>query len=249
MNLSAYFERIGYAGSTEPTLETLRGVHRAHALSVPFENLDIHLKRPIILDEDLLFDKLVTHRRGGFCYEQNGLFAAILHQMGYRVTLLEARVYSPDGSLGIPFDHLTLLVELEERWLADVGFGDNFLEPLRFDDPSEQIQGNKAYRLVHDGETGIYSTRRLDGDWQDEFWFSLTPHTLADFIPGCQYHQTSPDSPFTRKRICSRITKDGFITVSELRLIITQNGVREEHPLADESEFHAALKEHFGVEL
>ena len=87
-----------------------------------------------------LFEKIVTQRRGGFCYEQNGLFAAVLRALGFDVTLLEARVSKGDGTFGIPFDHLTLMVQLEDRWLADVGFGDSFLDPLRLDDPGEQTQ-------------------------------------------------------------------------------------------------------------
>jgi N-hydroxyarylamine O-acetyltransferase len=126
MNVEDYLQRLGYNGDRIPNAETLRNLHHAHLLAVPFENLDIHLGRPIVLDEKSLYEKIVRRRRGGFCYEANGLFAALLRELGFNVALLSARVMD-GGKLGPEFDHLTLLVQLEERWLADVGFGDSFL--------------------------------------------------------------------------------------------------------------------------
>lgn len=118
--------------------------------SVPFENLDIGLKRPIRLDERSLWKKIVAEKRGGFCYELNGLFAWLLRQIGFEVTYLNARVFNGVGELGIEFDHLALLVQVvgeSERWLADVGFGDSFIEPLNFEERGEQAQAPRAYRL------------------------------------------------------------------------------------------------------
>src|SRR5258708_22032942 len=122
MNLAAYLTRIGYKGSLQVSAEALRQLHLAHVLAVPFENLDIHLGRLSVLQEEAFCRKIVEERRGGFCYEQNGLFAAVLRDLGFPVTLLSARV----GEGSPEFDHLTLLVPLEERWLADVGFGESF---------------------------------------------------------------------------------------------------------------------------
>ncbi len=113
MDHEAYLLRIGYQGSLEPSIETLRGLQRAHLFSVPFENLDIHLKREIRLDENAFFEKIVKHRRGGFCYELNGLFSRLLQQLGFQVTLLSARV-TENGKIGQEFDHLVLLVQLEQ---------------------------------------------------------------------------------------------------------------------------------------
>ncbi len=246
MNLDAYFARIGYSGPRDPSLGTLRGLHRAHLFAVPFENLDIHLGRRIELDEEAIFEKIVTRRRGGFCYEQNGLFAAVLRALGFEVTLLEARVSKGDGTFGIPFDHLTLVVQLADRWLADVGFGDSFLDPLRLDDP--QPQQGEAFRVSHDDTQGLY-TRRIDGEWRGQYQFFLSPRVLSDFAPGCHYHQTSPLTSFTQKRVCSLATREGRITLSDLKLITTRNGQRDERLLPDEDAFRAALREHFGVEL
>ena len=129
MDVELYLQRINYRGSLVPNLDTLRSLHRAHMFSVPFENLDIHLGRTIVLDEELFYEKIVGRKRGGFCYELNGLFAALLRDIGYDVTTLSARVADGD-SLGPDFDHMCLLVQFEARWLVDVGFGESFVEPL-----------------------------------------------------------------------------------------------------------------------
>ncbi len=119
VDVQAYLERINYQGSTDPTLETLCAVHRAHMLAVPFENLDIPLRQPIVLDEELLFDKIVNRRRGGFCYELNGLFSALLREMGFNVQRLSARVADDEGGFGMEFGHMALVVQHQERLLAD----------------------------------------------------------------------------------------------------------------------------------
>src|SRR6266540_1131840 len=105
MDIQAYLCRIHYRGGLAPTAAILRELHRAHLLTVPFENLDIHLGRPILLDQEALFDKIVTRRRGGFCYELNGLFALLLRELGFDVTLLSAGVAHADGGFGPEFDH------------------------------------------------------------------------------------------------------------------------------------------------
>src|SRR5829696_2117836 len=122
MNIEAYLKRINYNGPLEPTAETLRALQVAHLLSVPFENLSIHAGEPIVLDEETLFTKIVGTRRGGFCYECNGLFAGLLRALGFEVAMLAAGVARPDGTFGPEFDHMTLIVTLEDRWLVDVGF-------------------------------------------------------------------------------------------------------------------------------
>jgi N-hydroxyarylamine O-acetyltransferase len=125
----AYLERIGYRGPTRPSVEVLQRLHTRRLLSVLFENLDIHLDRPIVLSEVAFFDKINEHRRGGFRYELNGFFATLLEGLGFRVSMLSARVARKDGGFSPDFDHMTLLVRLKERWLADVGFRDLFTGP------------------------------------------------------------------------------------------------------------------------
>jgi N-hydroxyarylamine O-acetyltransferase len=248
MNVDAYLQRFGYNGGRIPNAETLRNLHHAHLLAVPFENLDIHWGRPIILDEKSLYEKIVLRRRGGFCYEANGLFAALLRELGFNVTLLSARVMD-DYKLGPEFDHMTLLVQLEERWLADVGFGDSFREPLRLDDPKEQLQNHGAYRLARDGEQWTLLARSSDNEWWPQYLFTLRPHQLADFAGMCHYHQTSLKSHFTQKRVCSLATPAGRVTLSDMRLIITQKYERQERILASQEEYAKALQEYFGIKL
>ena len=223
MDIKAYIERINYDGPLEPAAETLCGLHRAHMLAVPFENLDIHLDRPITLEDGSLFSKIVGSRRGGFCYEMNGLFASLLRGLGFSVQMLSAGVTRDDGTFGPPFDHMALLVQLDKRWLADVGFGDSFREPLLLDERNEQRQDGFDYR-IDDGESLTLRRRGDDGLWKDQYRFTLRPYQYADYREMCHYHQTSSESPFTRRRVCTRATDDGRITLSQMRLIITRGG-------------------------
>lgn len=252
IDLDAYLARINYTGSREPTLETLRALHRQHLFTVPFENLNIGLGRPILIDEASLFEKIVTQHRGGYCYELNGLFSISLRQLGYKVTLHSAGVWSGNNNRFGPLgDHLCLLVHLSEPWLADVGFGDFSLNPLRFNERGEQPSSPyRNFRLAEDVD-GYYisSERENDGDWQKANRFSLQSVELPDFEYGNYFMQHAPTSPFTQNRLCTLATPTGRITLSGLRLITTINGQKTERTLADETEWRAVLKEQFGVVL
>ena len=270
LDASAYLDRIDYSGPTNPSAETLRALHRAHLLAVPFENLDIH-RRPIICDEAAFLHKIINQRRGGFCYELNGAFAALLRSLGFQVTLLSARVGGADGNYGRAFAHLALRVALSPShlsWLADVGFGDSFLEPLLLQPDLAQPQIGRVYRLTEEknqsggeidrmfsmevkAEDSPSQTRRDEQHekWTRKYSFSLQPYHLADFASMCHYQQTSPDSHFTRQRICSRATPEGRITLSDLKLIQTRNGSRTERELAGDTEWRAVLLELFHINL
>lgn len=248
MNVPAYLGRIDYHDPLAPTLDTLRALHWAHLLAVPFENLDIHLGRPILLDEARLFRKIVGERRGGFCYELNGLFAALLRTLGFAVTLHSARVFG-DGQFGPEFDHLVLIVHLEERWLADVGFGESFRLPLRLDEPGDQVQDGRAFRITPAGEDWSMLEYDEQGEIRDGYAFTLQPRRLEDFAGMCHYHQTSPESHFTQKRICSLATPVGRVTLSDLKLIVARRGERQERMLDGEAEYTAALRDYVGIDL
>ncbi len=248
MDVAAYLARIGYRGPTGPTAETLRQIHRAHMLSVPFENLDIGLGRRITLDPDAFVRKIVEERRGGFCYELNGAFATLLEALGFKVTLLSARVPRADGSETPEFDHLTLRVDLEEPWLADVGFGDFILEPLRLQVGLEQSQEAGRFRIEERGND-LLVQKGQGKEWIEQYRFTLMPYCLADFAAMCDFHQTSPESPFTRKSICSLATADGRITLADRKLIETRNGTRQERILESDTERKRLLREIFGVAL
>jgi N-hydroxyarylamine O-acetyltransferase len=248
MNIPAYLERIQYQGSLTPTAETLRQLQMAHLLTVPFENLSIHARQPIILEDAALFTKIVERRRGGFCYEVNGLFAALLRALGFNVAMLSAGVKRKDGTFGPPFDHMTLLVTLDERWLVDVGFGDSFLEPLRLDLRDAQVQGDRAYRIDTDGtQFTLMQLEHPEAGWLPQYRFTDRVYTYSDYADMCQYHQTSAQSSFPRQRICSRATPEGRVTLSDMRLITTRHGVREERLVESEAEYAALLHRHFGI--
>jgi N-hydroxyarylamine O-acetyltransferase len=247
MNAAAYLERIGYRGQLSPTTETLRRLHLAHLYAVPFENLSIHWGEPIVLDDEALFEKIVTRRRGGFCYELNGLFAALLRALGFEVAMLSAGVGRAAGEFSPDYDHMALLVTLEERWLADVGFGDSFREPLRLDERGEQIDAGLAYRIEETGDSRLILSRREEEVWKPQYRFGLEPHVFADYAEMCHFHQTSPDSHFTRNLICSLATPDGRVSLSGRKLIATQGGVRRERELADDREHGEMLRERFGI--
>ncbi len=253
MDIQTYLARIQYFTPIRPDVQTLQGLHLAHMQNVPFENLDIGLKRPILLTEEALWDKIVRQKRGGFCYELNGLFAWLLKQIGFDVTYLNARVYNREGELGIDFDHLALLVSIPNEsacWLADVGFGDSFNEPLNFEERGEQAQGLRSYRLEQTAEGFITWQKNYDGSWERQYFFDLQSRKFPiDYEPACSYHQRSPESSFTRGRIISKATPDGRVSLEDGRLILTKNGQRSERLLTNEEEYQTLLKEYFGVEL
>jgi N-hydroxyarylamine O-acetyltransferase len=223
--------------------------------AVPFENLDIHLGRPIVLAEDALFDKIVRRRRGGFCYELNGLFAALLRDLEFDVTLLAAQFSRDVGQPAPETDHLVLAVRTEDAdqpWLADVGAGrDSFAVPLRTTTAAKQPQpaAGASFRLVPEGEGRRLMRRERGGPWEPGYHFTWQPRTLADFEEGSLFHQTSPHSHFPLKRVCTLLTRTGRVTLIERRLIATVNGTRQERELADETEYRAVLRQQFGITL
>ncbi|OYU27909.1 MAG: acetyltransferase [Burkholderiales bacterium PBB2] len=256
MNVDAYLERLAYRGSRQPNLATLAALQWAHLRQIPFENLSIHSGEAIVLEEAALFRKIVEQRRGGFCYELNGLFAALLRELGYRVSLLSAQVAGADSTFGPEFDHLCLAVHMEDgAYLVDVGFGDCFLQPLPLEpEAAPSRQGRHVYRIQALG--GVRTLQQLPAEhvasasWSDEYRFSLQARDLSDFEPMCRFHQSSPDSHFTRKRICSRATDDGGrISLSDLRLILTTaEGFKTESLLPSEAACQQALLDHFGIQ-
>ena len=251
MDVETYLKRINYTGSLALTPETLRDLQVAHLKTVPFENLSIHAGEPIVLEEEALYRKIVEQRRGGFCYECNGSFAGLLRALGFQVEMLAAGVARRDGGFGPVFDHMALSVTLAERWLVDVGFGDSFLDPLLLDSREEQEQGTRSFRIDAD-DPYLILMRRNDGeDWEPQYRFTLQPFGFPDYDEMCRFHQTSPESHFTRNVICSRVTDDGRITLSGMQLVTTSGPQRTRHEqaLSTREEFDRLLREQFGIEI
>ena len=250
MKIEAYLKRINYTGSLAVTPETLRELQLAHLKAVPFENLSIHSGEPIVLEPEALFEKIVEQRRGGFCYECNGAFAGLLHALGFQVEMLAAGVARRQGGFGPVFDHMALAVTLAERWLVDVGFGDSFLEPLLLDSRDEQVQGTRSFRLDAADENYLILLRRNEGeDWEPQYRFTLQSFGFPDYEEMCRFHQTSPESHFTQNLICSRVTEDGRITLSDMRLVTTSGleRTRDEQMLTSREEYDRTLRDQFGI--
>lgn len=219
---------------------------------MPFENLDINPRGvPIVLDVEAIFDKIVRQRRGGFCYELNGLFAVLLEELGFDATRVSGRVTRADGTLGPDFDHLALVVRTEAPYLTDVGFGDFSLEPLDLtvDGAQPPRDGGPAYRVDKIGGDWLTREPTYGGGWRDGYRFDLTPRALADFAAQCRWFESAEDSHFRTGRVCSIATPDGRVTLRDAELIVSTNGTREITPVQGEQEWAAALEKWFGIRL
>ncbi|MER8007336.1 arylamine N-acetyltransferase [Streptomyces sp. NPDC094149] len=251
--VDAYLRRLGVEHPEPPadataTAAALRALQLRHLRTVPFENLSVHLGEEIVLEEERLWDKVVGARRGGFCYELNGAFAALLGALGFEVTLLAARVHGGEGRLGIPYDHLALRVRTVDgsEWLADVGFGAFSHFPLAFGERGEQEDPGGVFRIV---ERGPDLDVVMNGEPQ--YRLETRPRELGDFVAGAWWHSTSPASHFVRSLVCSRVTEDGGrITLGGRTLKVTGgDGRREERELGTDEEVLAVYRETFGIEL
>jgi N-hydroxyarylamine O-acetyltransferase len=244
-----YLQRIGYGGELRPSYATLEALHLAHASHIPFENIDILLGRPIRLDLESLHAKLVTARRGGYCYEHNLLFSSVLRTLGFSVLELAARVrYRAQRVL--PRTHMLLLVELEgARWLADVGFGgEGLLLPVPFGSGQAVRQFAWTYRIVE--QPGMWMLQSLrDGAWLDLYAFTLEPQQLADYEMASYYMSTHPDSRFTQT-LTAQLPTPGVRNILRDRELIADRGdLVSTSTIADDDTLLAVLAETFGLSL
>lgn len=245
---AAYLARIGISGRPGPSAETLRELQVQHLRTVPFENLSIHLGEPISLDPDDMYAKIVDRRRGGFCYELNGLFALLLRTLRFDVDLLSCSVHMNRG-FGPPFDHMALLVGIpgeRARWLADVGFGRHSAYPLRPDTAEDQDDPNGVFRLTTtpSGDIDV----QLDGAMK--YRTETRPRALKDFEPTCWWQQTAPASHFRAGPVCSRLTDTfGMITLAERTVVTTEDGNRTERTLDSDADVLATYEKEFGFTL
>jgi|SRR5579859_900497 len=246
--LSAYLQRIGYDRPVSAGLATLSSLHRAHLMRIPYENLDIHFGRRLSLDPTVIFDKLVTAKRGGWCYEMNGLFAWVLREVGFKVTLLAGTVGRQAGRKASEGNHLVLLVtggSLDQPYLADVGFGNGFLDPLPLK-AAVYKQGFLSYSLSHDNGRWLFQNHADSGDGFD---FTLEGHLLADFAERCDWLQSSPESSFVQLTVCHRFMPEGIITLRGCVLRrLTATGVSEDM-IEDKAAYQETLEDQFDLHL
>ncbi len=260
MHVPAYLDRIGFEGAASPTLETLDGLIDRHLATVPFENVDIvRLRRPIVLDQQRHFDKIVGERRGGFCYELNGSFAGLLEQLGYGVTLGYSVWPNSDGVWTAPFEHMVLVATLPdsgERVLVDVGFGAScpiVAIPLRPDTvhavAHRSIEAYRMNRLANGPDYWRVDVKQVGGDWSQVYDADLTHRSIEDYAERCDYLQTSLESHFTQGLICSLPREDGRVTLGGGQFILTTDGQRVERPLEGPDDELALLHEWFGIDV
>jgi N-hydroxyarylamine O-acetyltransferase len=217
-------------------------------ISIPFENLDIHMGRRIRLSEDAFYEKIIKHHRGGFCYELNGSFASLLRRLGFKVRMLSARVASKTGGFSPEFDHMTLLVTMKDCWLADVGFGDSFTEPKLLDYLGPQTDSGRIYQITR--KMGGRLLSRWDAEkkiWEPQYQFTLQARNLADYARRCRWHETSPNSHFRKGRMCTQLTPNGRVTLTDRKLIVTRGSKRTESSVKTRTEFNRLLQKQFGM--
>lgn len=245
-----YLKRLNYNGEINPDLKLFKTLHKSHLLNIPFENLDIHTDKKIILSESHLSDKILKRNRGGYCYELNGMFYLLLKELGFNVKMLSARVNNGNSDWGMEYDHLTLLVELDDLWLADVGFGDNFLEPILINEikPQQNING---WYLISDYDNYYLklSKSSVNDVYTDEYIFTLTERKWNEFEGMNLYHQTSADSHFTKNKLCTKATDTGRITLTDKKLTITENGNKTINEIMGVEDFNKKLKRFFNIRL
>lgn len=249
MNKHEYLKRIRIEKKDlAATLETLKLLQKQHLLQIPFENLDIHWHCPIILDTRKFYEKIIEAKRGGFCYELNGLFNELLKEIGFQTKIISAKVAQRDGDFGAEYDHLAILTKIDDaEYLVDVGFGDFTAEPLRFELNVEQTDDNGVF-LIRKFDDEYFEVVKKDSEnWQSEYIFKDLARNLSEFTEMCNFHQTSPESHFTRGKLCSIMTENGRKTLTDKKFIETKNGEKNEIEVSLDEEFNQILEREFGI--
>ncbi|MEN9659050.1 MAG: hypothetical protein RL571_2515 [Pseudomonadota bacterium] len=240
--IGLYLKRINYSGSIAVDLATLTALHQAHMWHIPFENLDIHLGVAIDLSHKALFNKIILAKRGGFCYELNYLFFALLSSIGFSAQLISAQVFN-GKSYGPEFDHLLLLVTLNnQQFIADIGFGDSFQTPLTIHHHRHE---NATYQIMQSDAFYTVLQKKSNQEYKPLYQFTLNTYDISDFADMCIYQQISPASHFTQKSVCSIAT----MAISNGCVIQTKHGRRTIHHIGDIAEYRQRLQQHFQISL
>ncbi|MCF6360812.1 MAG: arylamine N-acetyltransferase [Cyclobacteriaceae bacterium] len=250
MDKKEYLNRICFTDEVLPTLEVLQKLQLNHLLHIPFENLDIHYQKPIQLNIAEISKKILGSQRGGFCYELNGLFFELLTSIGFRVKRVSAKVYDKDNGYGQEYDHLALIVNLNEtEYLVDVGFGDFAFSPIPIKLGELHLDVQASF-LIESVEDDYLKVSKVDnGSERREYLFKNVPRSFSEFESMCYYQQTSPKSHFTQQKLITKPTKEGRITLTSDKLKITILGKTEERVLKSEEEFNDVLTTHFQINM
>ncbi|MFM0246874.1 arylamine N-acetyltransferase family protein [Paraburkholderia sediminicola] len=253
VNLENYFTRIGYKGPRAATLEVLQALHELHPRSIPFENLNPLTRRAVKLDLESVEHKLITQQRGGYCFEQNALFANVLTQLGFNVTPLLGRVLWGRESDAIPpRTHMVLRVDIkDEAWIADVGFGSVTLTaPLRLIAGTAQATQLGTFRLADASRNALYlEVQARDDTWARVYRFDLHPVEWIDYETSNWYTSTAPDSVFLNHLIVCRILAESRLTLFDDQLSerAADGQVISERQLKTAAELATCLHDQFGL--
>jgi N-hydroxyarylamine O-acetyltransferase len=245
-----YLKRIKIDNIKQAGVEELRTIHKGHLLNIPFENLSIHCGEKIVLDSDKLYEKIIINKRGGFCYELNFLFYSLLSSLDYKSKMISAGVYDENGIAGPEFDHMAIITEVDgKEWLCDVGFGDSFIEPIEFTIDKHQTDRGRFFKISKSEDRYTLSMSDNSRTWRELYIFTTDEQELSRYQTMCLYHQTSPDSTFKQKRICTIATEYGRITLRDTRVIITRGKEKTETSFSGEDKFRDYLKLYFNIVL
>ncbi len=250
IDVKAYLERIGVSVQ-KPSLKFLKSLQKAHLLTIPFENLDIHYGSKIILDYTKIFDKVVHQKRGGFCHELNGLFYHLLYHLGFDCYIVAAKFWDKEkGQIGRPFEHMSIVVTLaDELWLVDVGFGDGPTSPLKVKKDFIQMDYTKYWKFeVDPDENFILKVSDNATHFYSRIHLTTRERQLIEFMEICEFQQTSIESIFTQKKIITILTPTGRVTLTDRKLKISQLAETEEIEIMHEDEFLSKLAHHFGID-
>lgn len=248
MKIEPYLRRIGWNGPVKANLESLRHLQEQHLLHVPFENLDVIRAVWIPLDVETYYNKIVRNDRGGFCYELNGLFNWLLQNLGFTSRLASATVRRPDGGWTMTGSHACLIVDLEQPYLVDVGFGDSVRVPLPLSgEERKDVSGVYRLKKVGDKDFDLQKSQGNAG-WKTLYRLHTSRRTLSDFKEACRFNQTSSESHFTARPLVSLAAPEGRLTLSGNKLTIT--GLNEKRKITiDDQKMAAVLKQYFGIRL
>jgi N-hydroxyarylamine O-acetyltransferase len=248
MDAGNYLDHIKIFQIEEPNYSFLEKLQVSHMATIPFENIDIRQGRNIFLDEEHLFNKIVVHKRGGFCYELNGLFRWLLRRLNYNISIAAGRVYIVSEDRFTPeFDHMALLVHLDKTYIVDVGFGDCFRKPIAIPAGTvKDVSGKYRVKTLNSGQNSLIIQKQDKGKWCPVYSFTTQPRRMADFAEMCKYNQTSPNSHFTQRTICTIATDNGRITLSDDSLTIDHGGAKCKRSVTFQDR-NEILRKYFGI--
>lgn len=249
MNIQEYFKRINFTSKVSPTKEVLFELQSNHLENIPFENLDIHYGSKIELNLDKIFDKIVTRKRGGFCYELNSIFNELLIKIGFKTFLISARVYNKNGTYGQEFDHMAIIVEIDTKlFLVDVGFGKFTFEPLELIINQSQLDKYGNF-MIDKWNNKYYRVNRLEhNEIIPEYIFEFNEKQLIEFEEMCKFHQSNHESHFTKNKVISISKPNGRITLTNTNLKITE-GDETKIVNFNELEFDRYLYKYFNIRI